>query len=260
MAAVAPGGAVSFSSSGSCSNVGANFTMTSGTGTCTVQYDQAGERELQRRAADHRIGYSAEGQPGDHRHDPCSGERRLQHELRRGGDGRRLGQRGDVLERRRLHERRCNVHDDERHRAPARCKYDQAGDANYNAAPQVTESVNAQKAAQSISVTTHAPATAAVRRRASRWRPSAADRATWSPSRAAASARTSPGTFTMTSGTGTCIGQVRPGRRRQLQRRPAGHRVASPRRRLTRRSRSVRCRTGRSATRTSPSARRRARG
>ena len=36
-------------------------------------------------------------------------------------------------------------------------KYDQAGDANYNAAPTVTESVTAQKAAQAITVTTHAP-------------------------------------------------------------------------------------------------------
>jgi len=33
---------VSFSSSGVCSNVGATFTMTSGTGTCTVHYNQAG--------------------------------------------------------------------------------------------------------------------------------------------------------------------------------------------------------------------------
>jgi probable HAF family extracellular repeat protein len=34
---------VSFSASGSCSNVGASFTMTSGTGSCTVIYDQAGD-------------------------------------------------------------------------------------------------------------------------------------------------------------------------------------------------------------------------
>src|SRR4029450_3958207 len=38
----APGGVVSFSSSGACSNSGNTFTMTSGTGTCTVEYDQAG--------------------------------------------------------------------------------------------------------------------------------------------------------------------------------------------------------------------------
>src|SRR5206468_5597064 len=62
-------------SAGSCSNTGANFTMTSGTGTCTV-------------------------------------------------------------------------------------KYDQAGDGDYAAAPEVTETVNAQKAGQTIIVTTHAPASA----------------------------------------------------------------------------------------------------
>jgi CSLREA domain-containing protein len=33
---------VTYSSSGSCTNTGATFTMTNGTGTCTVKYDQAG--------------------------------------------------------------------------------------------------------------------------------------------------------------------------------------------------------------------------
>ena len=42
VAASAAGGAVSFSSSGSCTNAGAIFTMTSGTGTCSVRYNQAG--------------------------------------------------------------------------------------------------------------------------------------------------------------------------------------------------------------------------
>ena len=39
-------------------------------------------------------------------------------------------------------------------------KYDQAGNANYNPAPQVIETVTAQKADQTINVTTHAPASA----------------------------------------------------------------------------------------------------
>jgi hypothetical protein len=42
VAATAPGGVVSFSSAGACSNSGATFTMTAGTGTCSVKYDQAG--------------------------------------------------------------------------------------------------------------------------------------------------------------------------------------------------------------------------
>src|SRR4029077_13984375 len=40
-------------------------------------------------------------------------------------------------------------------------KYDQAGDGNYNAAPELTDTVTAVKAAQSITVITHAPGTAA---------------------------------------------------------------------------------------------------
>src|SRR5262249_19207648 len=40
-------------------------------------------------------------------------------------------------------------------------RYDQAGDANYNAAPQVTESTDARAAGQTITVTQHAPSTAA---------------------------------------------------------------------------------------------------
>src|SRR5262249_7226610 len=75
-ATASSGLAVAYSSSGSCTNVGATFTMTSSTGTCTVMYDQA-------------------------------------------------------------------------------------GDSNYNAAPQVIETVNAQKANQTITVNTHAPANAA---------------------------------------------------------------------------------------------------
>ena len=70
------GNPVTYSSAGGCTNVGAEFTMTSGTGTCTV-------------------------------------------------------------------------------------KYDQAGNDNYDAAPQVTETVTAQKAGQTITVNTHSPANAA---------------------------------------------------------------------------------------------------
>jgi hypothetical protein len=42
VAATAPGGAVVYSSAGACTNSGAVFTLTSGTGTCTVKYDQPG--------------------------------------------------------------------------------------------------------------------------------------------------------------------------------------------------------------------------
>jgi sugar lactone lactonase YvrE len=42
VAATAPGGAVSYSSAGACTNSGATFTTASSSGTCTVQYDQSG--------------------------------------------------------------------------------------------------------------------------------------------------------------------------------------------------------------------------
>ena len=104
-------------------------------------------------------------------------------------------------------------------------KYDQAGSANYNAAPEVTESVTAQKAGQTITVTTHAPAT---RRLRDAVHGRGDGRRLGQPGHVLerrAGARTSGATFTMTSGTGTCTGQVRPGRERELQRRARGDRV-----------------------------------
>ncbi|HXZ57710.1 MAG TPA: carboxypeptidase-like regulatory domain-containing protein, partial [Gaiellaceae bacterium] len=112
------GNPVTFSSSGACSNTGANFTMTSGTGTCSVMYDQA-------------------------------------------------------------------------------------GNANYNAAPQVTESVTAQKASQAISVTTHAPASAVFNTGFSVAASGggSGNAVTFSSSGACSNTGAN---FTMTSGTGTC--------------------------------------------------------
>ena len=116
VAATAPGGAVSFSSAGGCSNVGSTFTMTSGTGTCSVNYDQA-------------------------------------------------------------------------------------GNGNYNAAPQVVETTNAQKADQTITVTQHAPASAAFN--------TSFDVAANAPGGAvsfsSAGACSNTGAhYTITSGSGTC--------------------------------------------------------
>ena len=140
VAATAPGGTVTYSSSDGCTNVGATFTMTSGTTSCSV-------------------------------------------------------------------------------------KYDQAGSTNYSAAPQVVETVTAIKASQTITVTTHAPA-------------SAANGASFGV------AATAPGGSVSYSSRrlmlerrldlhddqclGHLHGHVRPSGRRQLQRRAAGHRIASP--------------------------------
>jgi hypothetical protein len=80
-------------------------------------------------------------------------------------------------------------------------KYDQAGNANYNAAPEMTESVTAAKADQAIMVTTHAPANAIVG--------SSFDVEATAPGGPVAyssggSCTNSGATFTMTISTGTC--------------------------------------------------------
>ncbi|MDX6611148.1 MAG: fibronectin-binding autotransporter adhesin [Blastocatellia bacterium] len=81
-------------------------------------------------------------------------------------------------------------------------KYDQAGDANYNAAPQVTESVTAGKANQTITVNTHAPASASYN---INFTVAATSNSSLTVSYSSSGACTNVGaTFTMTSGTGTC--------------------------------------------------------
>ena len=82
-------------------------------------------------------------------------------------------------------------------------KYDQAGDGNYNAATQVTESVAAQKANQIITVEHACAGERHLTTPVSRLRP--LSNSVWQ-SRYGSSGRapTSAPTFTMTSGTGTC--------------------------------------------------------
>ena len=80
-------------------------------------------------------------------------------------------------------------------------KYDQAGNSNYNAASEVTESVTAAKADQAITVTTHAPANAVVG--------SSFDVAANAPGGSVAyssggACSNSGTTFTMVSSSGTC--------------------------------------------------------
>ena len=112
VAATAPAGAVTFSSAGSCTNVGATFTMTSGTGTCTVKYDQAGDANYNAAPQVTETVNAAEGRPDDQRHHPRSGERGLQLELL--GRGHRAGRLGQLLQQRLLHEHRRDLHDHER--------------------------------------------------------------------------------------------------------------------------------------------------
>ena len=130
--------------------------MTSGTGTCTVHYNQAGDANYNAAPEVTEERHGAEGQPDHHGDDSRPGHRDVQHDIQRDGDGvvrTRCGDHGQaacaavqsggtnaatILMT--SGTGTCTVH------------YNQAGDANYNAAPEVTEGVTAQKANQTITV------------------------------------------------------------------------------------------------------------
>jgi hypothetical protein len=149
VAATAPGGAVSFSSGGSCSNTGATFTITSSSGTCSVKYDQAGNGNYN--AAPH-VTESVSATKANQTiivtlHAPPNAvfDGNFSVAASGGGSGNAVtfsssgacSNTGDTFTMT-SGTGTCTV------------KYDQAGDGNYNAAPQVTESVTAQKESQSI--------------------------------------------------------------------------------------------------------------
>jgi hypothetical protein len=157
VAANAPGGAIVYSSSGACSSSVATFTMTSGTGTCTVNYDQAGDpnynpaSEVTEAVAAQKAAQSITVIT----HAPSSAVYGTSFGVAASAPGGAVtfssaGSCSNVGATFTMTSGTgtCTV------------KYNQGGDANYNAASEVTESATAQKAAQSISVTTHAPSTA----------------------------------------------------------------------------------------------------
>ena len=198
VAAVAPGGAVTFSSSGACSNTGATFTMTSGTGTCSVRYDQAGSANYN---AAPQVVEAVSAQKADQTitvstHAPVSATFGSSFSVAATAQGGAV----TLLERGVCSNTgatftmtsgsgTCSV------------RYDQAGGANFNAAPQVVETVSAQKADQTITVTTHAPASA-VNGRTLHGCGDGAGRCGQFSSAGVCS--NTGATFTMTSGTGTC--------------------------------------------------------
>ena len=136
----ASGNAVTFSSSGACSNTGANFTMTSGTGTCAVKYDQAGTANYNPAP---QVTESVTAQKANQTitvnvHAPASATYNDSFGVSASapagavtfssaGSCSNTGATFTMTSG----SGACTV------------KYDQAGDANYNAAPQVTETVNA---------------------------------------------------------------------------------------------------------------------
>ena len=88
--------------------------MTSGTGTCSVRYDQAGNANYNAAPQVTETVNAQKAGPDDHRDHARAGERGLQHELRVAANA--PGGVGQLLERRRLLEHRRDLHDDERHR------------------------------------------------------------------------------------------------------------------------------------------------
>jgi hypothetical protein len=64
VAATASGGAVTYSSSGGCSNSGATFTMTSASTSCTVSYDQQGTADYAAAPQKTSVVTAAAGVPG----------------------------------------------------------------------------------------------------------------------------------------------------------------------------------------------------
>ena len=190
---------VTFSSAGSCSNTGAGFTMTSGTGTCSVKFDQAGNgnynpapevtESVTAQKADQTItvttpapssavyatsfGVAATAATGLVSFSSAGGCVNF-------GDNFTMTSGTDS----------CSV------------RFDQIGDDNYNPAPQVTETVTAQKAGQTITVTTSAPASAVYG--GSFGVAATADSGNAVTFSSGGSCSSSGSTFTMTSGTGTC--------------------------------------------------------
>jgi hypothetical protein len=147
VAGTAPGGAVTFSSSGSCSNTGATFTMTSGTGTCSVNFDQAGNGNYN---AAPQVVETTNAQKADQainvtQHAPPSAAFNETFDVAANAPGGAVTfSSAGACSNTGAHytitggSGTCSV------------RYDQAGDANYNAAPQVTETTSAQKASQTI--------------------------------------------------------------------------------------------------------------
>ena len=149
---------VAYSAGGVCTNVGSNFTVTSGTGVCTVQYNQAGNANYNaapqvtnttnaqkaNQTINVTISAPATAAFGSNFTVAANSSSGLAVVYSASGSCTNAGATYTMT----LPSGVCTV------------QYNQAGNANYNAAPQVTQPANAQKANQTITVTTPAPASA----------------------------------------------------------------------------------------------------
>jgi hypothetical protein len=146
---------VSFDSAGGCSNVGATFTMTSGTTNCTVKYDQAGNDDYE---AAPQLTETVNAQKASQSISiitPAPGSRVFGQSFTIGAtassglpvsfDSAGGCSNSGATFTMTSGTNACTV------------KYDQAGNDDYEAAPQLTETVDAEKADQEISITIPAP-------------------------------------------------------------------------------------------------------
>ena len=204
VAAHAPGGVVSFSSSGSCSNAGNSFTMTSSTGSCAVTYQQAGSADYN--AAPQVTDSVTAASPTQSQaitvttHAPASAVYGSSFTVAATGGGSgnpvTFSSSGACSNNGKTFTMTSST-------GTCRVMYDQAGSAGYDAAPEVTESVIAAKAGQTIVVIAHAPASAVF---GSTFTVAALGGGSVNPVTLSVSGACSilAGMVTMTSGTGTC--------------------------------------------------------
>jgi hypothetical protein len=196
------GNPIVYGSSGSCSNTGASFTMTSGTGTCTVTYDQAGNTNYG--AATQQIETVTAAKAGQTiqitTHAPSSAVFGTGFTVAAtgGGSGNAVtyGSSGSC----------SNVGASVAMTSgggTCTVTYDEAGDTNYSAATQATETVTAAKAGQTIDITADAPSTAGY---GTGFTVAATGGGSGNPlAYGSSGACTNAGAnFTMTSSTGTC--------------------------------------------------------
>lgn len=204
----ASGNPVTYSSGNTaiCTNTGATFRMVNASGTCPVQYNQAGNSSY---SAAPQVSENVSAQKASQTitittHAPASAAYNSTFTVAATG-----GASGNAVTFSSGNTSICtNVGATFKMvKASGNCPvlYNQDGNSNYNAAPQVSENVTAQKANQAITVTTHAPATAVYN---STFIVAATGGASGKPltiSTDTPSVCTYDGSkFTMLSGTGTC--------------------------------------------------------
>ena len=121
VAATASSGlAVTFTSSGSCSDSGATYTMTASTGTCSVIANQAGNSNYSAAPPVTLTSKRDSGRADDHVHHQSSGDGGLQEQLQSGGCGRCQRECGDIHQFGVVQQFRRNLHDVQRARERAR--------------------------------------------------------------------------------------------------------------------------------------------